>query len=280
MDTLHNDSHIKDSIVSAQQEQRRVKSEHASPTIPTTTLEQLNTQLPPLDINNFDFNDYNAPLSADPFGYLNDFEQPQFSAGIVPSTYTDWSLYDGLHFNNNGNQTNSNFAISNYSQAPSFSGFDFSSMEAQPALTTTSTSGDLSEVEDPLYIGGPTRPQQIQKYGSDYNSDMGEDFFRFTMAQNYANMAQSQNNQNPPLHTASNNHSGIDLDQLLKDESQAYAFNTGLPVTYAEPDKYIPQTFEAFSIPVDEPTESAWFNFMPQHDQTGSDRVPHDNTWL
>lgn len=281
VDALHSDSHIKDSIVSAQQEkQRQVKSEHASPTIASNNLEQLNTQLPPLDISNFDFNDYNAPLSADPFGYLNDFDQTaQF--GIVPNTYTDWSLYPGLDFNNNGNhEANSNFAISNYSLAPSFSGFDYTNMEAQPALTTTSTSGDLSEVEDNLYIGGPTRPQQIQKYGSDYNSEMGEDFFRFTMAQNYGNMAAQNPNQNPPLQPTSNTGSTIDFDQLLKDEqNHSFGFNTGIPVTYTEPEKqYIPQTFDAFSIPVDE-TESSWYWNQPV-DQRESNSVPHDPTWL
>lgn len=233
-------------------------------------MEHLNTQLPPLDINNFDFN---APLSAESYGFFPELDQPLFSANPI-----DWSHYHGLDFNNNSNEANSNFAISNYSQAPSFSGFDFSSMGGpQPALTATSTSGEQSEVEDALWMGGPTRPQQIQKYGSDYNSDMGEDFFRFTMAQNYSNMSQTQNR---PLHSGSNTHSGIDLDQLLKDESQTYAFNTGIPITYAEPEKYIPETYAAYAIPADEPLESSWYGFMPQNDHTGSDRIPHDNTWL
>jgi hypothetical protein len=53
VDALHSDSLIKDSIVSAQQEQRMVKSEHGSPiTIsPISNLDQWNN-LPPLDISN------------------------------------------------------------------------------------------------------------------------------------------------------------------------------------------------------------------------------------
>ena len=40
IDALHSESHIKDSMVSAQQEQRRVKSEHGSPVLSPETIAQ------------------------------------------------------------------------------------------------------------------------------------------------------------------------------------------------------------------------------------------------
>ncbi len=265
VDALHNGSQIKDSIVSAQQEQRQVRSEHASPLLPNSNLEQLHTQLPPLDIDAFDFN---APLSADPYNFfpeLRDMDQSIFSAGFA-ATPIDWSHYPGLDFNNDNNHTNSNFAISNYSQAPSFSRFDYNNMEPQPALTTTSTSGDVSEVEDGLYLGNPS----YQKYGSDYSD--------WNMSQNYT----------PPMsQPLGHGGSGIDLDELLRaeSESQNFVFNTALPVTYGEPEKHNPQTYDnansGFTIPVDE-AESGWYDWGNQPDlsrQNGSG-VPLENPWL
>ena len=140
IDALHSESLIKDSMVSAQQEQRMVKSEHGSPAqCPNTNVEQLNGLLPPLDLSNM--TDYNFMQNFDGLSGVQDQEQPLFSAGLSAASI-DWSHYDGLGFNSNGDD----FAPSSYSQAPSFTGFDFTNVD-QPALTTTSTSGEISEVE-------------------------------------------------------------------------------------------------------------------------------------
>jgi hypothetical protein len=128
----------------------------------------------------------------DGFPSVPDPEQPLFSAGLS-SASIDWSHYDGLGFNNNRD----NFAPSSYSQAPSFTGFDFTGVD-QPALTTTSTSGEISEVEDfgSLNEIGATRPSLLSnKYGSDFDtSEFGSDVdtYRLSTASSYIGMPQAQ----------------------------------------------------------------------------------------
>lgn len=222
IDALHSDSHIKDSIVSAQQEQRMVKSEHGSPVmLPTTDIDQWNGILPPLDLTNIS-RDYIPNL--DTYSSVTDHEQPLFSAGLSAASI-DWSHYDGLDFNNTDN-----FATSSYSQPPSFTGFDFSSID-QPALTTTSTSGEISEVEDFGSLGDPnTRPSLANtKYGSDFDtSDFGGeiDGYRLSTASSYVGMPQMQM-------LAGNNIDSLDMETFLKgglpSNSNGYSRNHGLP---------------------------------------------------
>jgi hypothetical protein len=185
IEALHSDSHIKDSMVSAQQEQRMVKSEHGSPVqLPASNLDILNGQLTPLDLSSIP-TEYNFLQNFDNFSAIPD-EQPIFSAGLSASV--DWSHYD-LDFSND------NFASSSYSQAPSFNGFDFSSID-QPALTTTSTSGEVSEVEDPQPLNDiPVRPLMYQKYGSDFDaSDFGGDIdsYQLSTTSSYIGLSQAQ----------------------------------------------------------------------------------------
>ncbi|KAL2131742.1 hypothetical protein VTI74DRAFT_4642 [Chaetomium olivicolor] len=129
---------------SASHAQRRVKSEAASPLLEaSSTFAQLNGQLPPLDLSGIKYAPY-IPNSADFFGALSDYEQPMFSAGLS-ATSVDWSNYEGLEL---ASKT-ADFAPSSYSQAQSYGGFDFNGSEHIPTLTTTtSTSGEVSEVED------------------------------------------------------------------------------------------------------------------------------------
>lgn len=205
IDALHSESHIKESIVSAHQEQRMVKSEHGSPLlIADSSLEQLNGQLTPLDFAAA--GDYAYPLNMDNFSAV-DSEAPIFSAGLS-ATPIDWSHYDGLDFNSDS------FATSNYSQAPSFTGFDFSSIDHHPALTTTSTSGEVSEVED---FAAPsseslTRPTiGGHQYGSDYASDYGGDMdkYRLSTPSSYVGLPQAQI-------LAGNNVEAFDLEEFMK----------------------------------------------------------------
>ena len=135
IDALHSESQMKDSMFSAQQEQRLVKSEHGSPVLSgSSDFEQLNGFLPPLDLSNLS-TDYNFVPNLD--GSMADHEPPLFSAGLSAAS-VDWSHYDGLEFHNDS-------FTSSYSQPPSW--FDFNSVD-QPGLTSNSTSGDLSEVDD------------------------------------------------------------------------------------------------------------------------------------
>jgi len=256
IEALHSDSHIKDSMVSAQQEQRMVKSEHGSPLInPASNLDQLNGLLPPLDLSSLP-GDYNFMQNLDGFSNVPDQDQPLFSAGLS-STSIDWSHYDGLDFNND------NFAASSYSQAPSFNGFDFSSID-QPALTTTSTSGEISEVEDfgPIGDSSAPRPGLLNaQYGSDFDtSDFGGDVdgYRLSTASSYIGLPQAQI-------LASNNVEAIDMESFLKSiPTNAYpTSNHGLPTSsYSENSKITQTQFDDTSIfpplSAEEENEAFW----------------------
>lgn len=257
VEALHSESHIKDSIVSAQQEHRRVKSEHGSPiTGPSSTFDQLNSQLSPLDLSSLEGSpNFGFPVQFDSYGLLQDVDQPIFSAALS-ATSIDWSHYDGLDFNND------NFTTPNFSQTPSFTGFDFSSID-QPALTTTSTSGEISEVEDALYMDlGRSHLGSVPKYGSDYNSEIGEDLYRLSTASSYAAPPQVQI-------LSSNDASSLDLDELLKNASSSYdstfaSHQEQLSLTFEE--KFAPPLVleDGFLIPADD--DEDWMNsFAPSH---------------
>lgn len=199
-------------MVSAQQEQRMVKSENGSPLLNTVSnLDQLNGMLPPLDLSSLPA-DYEFLQTMDCFSGLPDQEQPLFSAGLSTASI-DWSHYDGLDFNNDG------FATSSYSQAASFNGFDFSGAEVQPALTTTSTSGEISEVEDfPTFDQNlsATRPSLLHnQYGSDISDLAGDDRYRLSAASSYIGM----------MSAAPGN---VDLQAYAKNESAG----NGFPIDY------------------------------------------------
>ena len=276
IDALHSESLIKDSMVSAQQEQRMVKSEHGSPLMsPASNLDQLNGLLPPLDLSAIP-GGYNFLQNIDGFPGIPDPEQPLFSAGLS-SASIDWSHYDGLDFNNE------NFAPSSYSQAPSFNGFDFSSVD-QPALTTTSTSGEISEVEDygSLNENGTTRPSLLaNQYGSDFeNSDFGGeiDSYRLSAASSYIGMPQAQM-------LASNNVATLDMDAFLKGvaTSNGYrASNHGLPL-FGEDGKAVqmPSDFDdtsAFQLPAEEENGNFWMNDFSSTSRT-HDELLEENVW-
>ncbi|KAK4234472.1 hypothetical protein C8A03DRAFT_18631 [Achaetomium macrosporum] len=125
------------------QAQRRVKSEATSPLLePSSSFAQLNGQLPPLDLSGIKYPPY-IPNSADFFGALSDYEQPMFSAGLSAAS-VDWSNFEGLEL---ASKT-ADFAPSSYSQPQSYGGFEFPGSEMPTMTTTTSTSGEVSEVED------------------------------------------------------------------------------------------------------------------------------------
>jgi hypothetical protein len=264
---------MKDSMVSAQQEQRMVKSEHGSPLMsPTSTLDQLNCLLPPLDLTNMS-GDYNL------YAAVPDTEQPLFSAGLS-ATSIDWSHYDGLDFNND------NFAASSYSQAASFTGFDFSSID-QPALTTTSTSGEVSEVEDfgPVSDNAAARPALLNnQYGSDFeNSDFGGDVdgYRLSTASSYIGMPQAQM-------LASSNVEALNVDAFLKGVATSNVYsNHGHPVNYTEDGK-MGQTSspfddnDTFQFAAEEENEAFWMSDFTSNNiaiNTGRNEIPEENIW-
>ncbi len=260
-----------------------VKSEHGSPVLsPTSNMDHLNGQLPPLDLSSIP-SDYNFLQCLDGFSNIPDLEPPIFSAGLS-SASIDWSHYDGLDFNND------NFASSSYSQAPSFTGFDFSSID-QPALTTTSTSGEISEVEDfvPLSENGGTRPSLLHnQYGSDFdNSDLGADIdgYRLSTASSYIGMPQAQM-------LAGRNVESLDMDAFLKGVATSNGYtssNHGLPsANYIDDGKMgqIPSPFDDnanFNIPAEDENDIFWMNtFAPQGIaiNNGRSELREDGEWL
>jgi len=279
IDALHSESHIKDSMVSAQQEQRKVKSEHGSPLLSTTSnLDHLNGLLPPLDLSSIP-GDYNFLQNLDGFASMPDHDQPLFSAGLS-TTSIDWSHYDGLDFN-------SDFGTSSYSQAPSFTGFDFSSVD-QPALTTTSTSGEISEVEDygPIGDSAPSRPGLLNsRYGSDIdNSDFGGeiDGYRLSTASSYTGLPQAQL-------LAGNNAEALDIDSFLRGIPASYTnTNHGLPATtYSENDKSIQAQSHyddnnSFPLLSAEEDEAFWSEFASNSlpiTNGGRNELMEENSW-
>lgn len=128
-----------------QNEQRCVKSETASPLMSGSGFSRLDG-LPQLDLSRIDYTPYGSSSSFDLFGSSGLDDGPMYSAGLS-ATSVDWSHYDL------GDKSADGFAPSSYSQAgtQSFNGmFEFGSGSEQlPQLAnTTSTSGNVSEVED------------------------------------------------------------------------------------------------------------------------------------
>jgi hypothetical protein len=258
-----------------------VKSEHGSPIIsPVSSLNQWNSNLPPLDLSNIS-GDYVSCL--DGFSSVPD-DQPLFSAGLSAASI-DWSHYDGLDFNND------TFATSSYSQAPSFTGFDFSSIE-QPALTTTSTSGEISEVEDFGSLGdvsnANTRPSLLTttKYGSDFDaSDIGGDLdgYRLSTASSYVGIPQAQM-------LAGNNVDALDMETFLKggvSSGNGYPnVCDGLQATSYPADGKLAQLShyeDSTSFPLLSAEDDAfWMNNFTPNNYTSNDacgNLPEENIW-
>jgi hypothetical protein len=135
--------------------QRRVKSEAASPLIGgSPTFQQLNSQLPPLDLSAIEYPPYQANGTFDLFGsagFSPDNDGPLFSAGFSGAS-VDWSHYNIADVKAAAGE----FAPSSYSQAgtQSFNGlFDFASEQTPTLAGTTSTSGEVSEVDDNFIPG-------------------------------------------------------------------------------------------------------------------------------
>ncbi|KFA54718.1 hypothetical protein S40293_00725 [Stachybotrys chartarum IBT 40293] len=131
--------------------QRRVKSEATSPLMSGASFPSLNG-VTPLDLSGTDYQSYTGTdaFSLYSAGVESDFDAPMFSAGLT-RTPLDWSSF------NVKKEECGTFAPSSYSQIGThgyndgFSGtWDYSSASDHlPNLTnTTTTSGEVSEVED------------------------------------------------------------------------------------------------------------------------------------
>ncbi|GAO16684.1 hypothetical protein UVI_02002300 [Ustilaginoidea virens] len=150
---LYQDSRAPDSFSNRSRvaigcDRRRVRSETASPLLSGGSLAHLPGRLPPLDLTALEYPSYVSNDTFEMFGsgVPSEVDGPIFSAGLSAAS-VDWSHYDLAE------AKRENFAPSSYSQAGahSFNGvFDFGSGSEQlPRLAnTTSTSGEVSEVEE------------------------------------------------------------------------------------------------------------------------------------
>ncbi|KAK3181996.1 hypothetical protein K4F52_006735 [Lecanicillium sp. MT-2017a] len=193
-------------------EQRMVKSETASPLMSGSSFPQL-SGLPHLDLSRIDYPSYADNGSFDMFGsgLPSDHEGPIYSAGLSAAS-VDWSHYDLAE------SKAESLAPSSYSQAgtQSFNGlFEFGSGSEQlPRLAnTTSTSGDVSEVEDFL----PGGDGDIEGFGAGSGS-----FLRAGPLGNAADL------------------SSIDYDSFYKNADSAAMSGSGVSLVEEDPAFWMP----------------------------------------
>ncbi|MCJ1356641.1 MAG: hypothetical protein MMC33_006636 [Icmadophila ericetorum] len=256
---------LHDSIYSAQQQVRLVRSEHGSPEMRPMSNNQFNAQLPPLDLsystyNNFTvspLDDYNAPLST---GYESYFtspdDQPAFSAGLAMPPF-DWAALDSRF--QNGTFT------SPFSQPPSYASYDHSNV-GQPGLTASS-SGDVSEGEDYGVTGDPS---PIVSGNNPYTSAVSESI----TAEDYGLNSDYLSSIRPSSHGNDN----LDIDTYIPGATASPAsfeeFNSSGPVD--------PETFTRHGITVEDAQKLA-HNGVPT-DAMGDLSIPstrdhHNGIW-
>lgn len=200
-------SQIHDSIISAQGDVRLSKSEHGSPRPkPGSNFERLNSSLPPLDLPLPAFDNrtgqqsirLNGTTGFDGYYSPSDFESMTFSAGLsMPPV--DWSAFDL--------PLDTAFSAS-YSQPPSYASLDHSNI-GQSGLTTSS-SGEISEVEDLRPLDGFSPPIMGQNHYTSEPSEIGDvEAYRLSTTSSYLGIPQASM-------LAANNLDSIDIDTFLK----------------------------------------------------------------
>lgn len=140
---------FQESISSAQQDVRRVRSEHGSPKRAIPAYERFDNPISPLDMGYLghnhgmpsplldEYNNYHSTGTFEPYFSPQDEIPPVLSAGLV-SPVIDWSAVD-LPLENRAYS-------SAYTHPPSYTCFDHHNI-SQSGLATSS-SGDASEVDD------------------------------------------------------------------------------------------------------------------------------------
>lgn len=201
-----------DQITSAPQ--RLVKSEHGSPeSAPVPNLEQINTQIPPLDISSFSpfgtATTTNSPMTSmafqdpfqEPYFASPDTEFPLGSAGLSAPP-VDWSSFP-LY--------NSGVSAATNSQPPSYASFDYNAF-SHPGLAASS-SGEISDVDGLASLGTSSNDFHDLHSVSD-GSDV--DQLRFSSASSFIGLPQTQL-------LSSNNLESIDIDDFLKTANESTA---------------------------------------------------------
>ncbi|KAI9807564.1 MAG: hypothetical protein M1825_005504 [Sarcosagium campestre] len=218
LDNAHALSNSRDPVLSPQPDVRLVRSEHSSPhASATSTLDQLNSDLPPLDLSLTDFASKSSRASLDInqvtsyphdryFSPTSDPDTPIFSAGLEPPS-VDWSALD---------LENTVFSSGSYSQPPSYSGFEYGHF-GQP----TSASVAASEPDDfaPLGNPSPVRPPSLvhNQLPSDSSEVCESDNYRLSTASSFHGLPQMSL-------LSSTNLDSIDIDDFLSGTAVGTSF--------------------------------------------------------
>lgn len=207
------------------EQQRRVKSEATSPLMSSSGFGRVDG-LPQLDLSSIDYAPYRSSSSFDLFGSVGDHDGPMYSAGLS-ATSVDWSHYD-LDKSHDG------FAPSSYSQTgtQSVNGmFEFGSgSEHLPALAnTTSTSGNVSEVED--FMSGGDADADSFGGGSFINRDLTsstdlESFYKATEVANMMDSAVSLVEEDPAFWVPNYKNNGATILDEANDPLSASTMNS------------------------------------------------------
>jgi hypothetical protein len=224
-----------ESVTSAPQPVRLVKSEHGSPElkpVSTPTEQKGQMVIPPLNPNAYSYSPFGSasplvqqpnqtePRFPDPFpdNYFvtyemaNDWEPPMHSAGLSESgPEVDWSQYPLANDSGNNYNGNTNGVVP--SQPPSYASLDHFSHLSHPGLT--SSSGEISEVEDYVPVNNSeTIRNRSQDALDDFSSIGGDDgrameSYRLSSASSYIGMPQA----NILANTTTED---LDIDDYLK----------------------------------------------------------------
>ena len=209
-------SPLQDSITCAQQEVRRVRSEHGSPEPNALRHSELNADMPPLDLPYSAFNNFektSPPLRDDSNYRVSGSFDTHYAApdegSLAPAGLSmpavDWSTMDLR-----------NSAMS-YSQPPSYASFDYSNL-GRPGLTASS-SDDLSDIGD--YVPPSVINQQP---AVSTPSETESNPYRLSAASSYISQ--------PPTSALPNgNMENVDIDTFLANARRT----TASPISYEGP---------------------------------------------
>lgn len=230
-------SQLHDSISSAQQDVRRVRSEHGSPERSTARFRDSNGDLPPLDLSYAGYEgvqgqypeDYSqSPRSFENYYSTSQEELPALSAGMnVPAV--DWSAVDlpldGAY-------------SAAYSQPPSYASFEHSNVGQQGL--NTSSSGELSEVDD--YISHNPHGQSLRpELASTSAEELSYNSVDSSSAESLSyNPTSSPSFPNPP-------HTSLSSSNKANEREIDFIGTTASPTEFEEPTTGTPLRSEAFA---------------------------------
>lgn len=237
-------SQLHDSISSAQQDVRRVRSEHGSPERSTARFADSNGDLPPLDLSYAEYESaqgqYPEDYSQSPRGFKNYYstsheELPSLSAGMnMPAAA--WSAVDL--------PLDGAYSVA-YSQPPSYASFEHSNVGQQGLKT--SSSGELSEVGD--YVSHNPHGQSLRP---ELASTSAEELKDNSMDSSSAESLSYNPTSSPSYPTSSSSftnppHISLLSSNNLNERDITFIGTTASPTEFEEPTAGMPLRSEAFA---------------------------------